>query len=307
MRARRRARYSASRCATTRCWPSGVAAALLLHVAAMHVPFTAARARARAARQRRADRPAAAGALAARRHGAAQARLAVAPARTRTVDSSHETNRRPTTMSNVQPGILEPVPRVARYLTFVLAPVAGADAASALSRLQQIVDAQATVVGIGRATSLALGREVPGLRDFTARSGPAIDIPSTPAALWCWLRGDDRGELGAPLARAWLRRCRRRSCSRRPSTRSSTSRRPRPHRLRGRHREPAGRGGRGGRRASQWARAGTRWLRASSPCSAGCTTSTASPRMCRERAGRDDRPAPRRQRGTRRCAARRRT
>ena len=26
-------------------------------------------------------------------------------------------------------------------------------------------------------------------------SGPGVDVPSTPAALWLWLRGDDRGEL----------------------------------------------------------------------------------------------------------------
>jgi putative iron-dependent peroxidase len=43
--------------------------------------------------------------------------------------------------------------------------------------------------------ALALGRDLPGLRDFPARSAPGIDLPATPAALWCWLRGEDRGEL----------------------------------------------------------------------------------------------------------------
>jgi len=33
------------------------------------------------------------------------------------------------------------------------------------------------------------------LRDLEALTGPGIEVPSTPAALWCWLRGDDRGEL----------------------------------------------------------------------------------------------------------------
>jgi putative iron-dependent peroxidase len=96
-------------------------------------------------------------------------------------------------MRSFQPGILAPVPPVARYLTFELAP--GGDARSALARLAATVDPLLTVVGLGRSIPLVLGREVPGLRDFHARSGAGIEVPSTPAALWCWLRGEDRGEL----------------------------------------------------------------------------------------------------------------
>jgi putative iron-dependent peroxidase len=96
-------------------------------------------------------------------------------------------------MSQVQPGILAPVPRLARYQTFRLADAAGSG--DALWRLASIVDPAATVVGIGRATVLAMGCEVPGLRDLSALTGPGIEVPSTPAALWCWLRGTDRGEL----------------------------------------------------------------------------------------------------------------
>jgi putative iron-dependent peroxidase len=96
-------------------------------------------------------------------------------------------------MSLVQPGILAPVPRLARYLTFEL--VAGGDGHNALARLAAAVDPAATVVGVGRSLVLALGRDVPGLRDFPARAAAGIEVPSTPAALWCWLRGDDRGEL----------------------------------------------------------------------------------------------------------------
>jgi putative iron-dependent peroxidase len=96
-------------------------------------------------------------------------------------------------MTPVQPGILAPVPRLARYLTFELVP--GGDLRGALGRLAGAVDLAATVVGVGRSIVLALGRDVPGLRDFPARAGAGIDVPSTPAALWCWLRGDDRGEL----------------------------------------------------------------------------------------------------------------
>lgn len=96
-------------------------------------------------------------------------------------------------MTLVQPGILEPVPQLARYLSFGL--VDSSATHGALSRLVATVDPRASVTGIGRATVLALGTGIPGLRDLEARSGPGIEVPSTPAALWCWLRGEDRGEL----------------------------------------------------------------------------------------------------------------
>jgi putative iron-dependent peroxidase len=96
-------------------------------------------------------------------------------------------------MTLAQPGILAPVPRLARYLTLELVP--GGDLRGALGRLAAAVDSAVTVVGLGRSAVLALGRDVPGLRDFPARAGAGIEVPSTPAALWCWLRGDDRGEL----------------------------------------------------------------------------------------------------------------
>jgi putative iron-dependent peroxidase len=96
-------------------------------------------------------------------------------------------------MRAVQPGILAPAPPAARHLTFALAGEAGP--APALQRLANAVDPSATVVGIARSTVLALGRHVPGLRDFPSGAGRGFDIPSTQGALWCWLRGDDRGAL----------------------------------------------------------------------------------------------------------------
>jgi putative iron-dependent peroxidase len=40
-----------------------------------------------------------------------------------------------------------------------------------------------------------LGKNISGLCTMPAQSGCGIDIPSTPTALWCWLRGNDRGEI----------------------------------------------------------------------------------------------------------------
>lgn len=96
-------------------------------------------------------------------------------------------------MHAMQPGILEDVPRLARYLCFDSVP--DADAAAGLWKLREAADPATTVVGLGRSTLLALGRNIDGLRSFPGRSGPGFGIPSTPAALWCWLRGDDRGEF----------------------------------------------------------------------------------------------------------------
>jgi putative iron-dependent peroxidase len=96
-------------------------------------------------------------------------------------------------MAPAQPGILAPVPRLARYLTFGLADAGGARAA--LARLAAAADPGETVVGIGRPVEQALGRGITGLHDLPALTGPGIEVPATPAALWCWLRGSDRGEL----------------------------------------------------------------------------------------------------------------
>jgi len=96
-------------------------------------------------------------------------------------------------MNTMQPGILAPVPRVARHLGFVLEPDAGPG--PGLQRIVKSVDPTGTVVGLGRSVALALGRHIPGLRDFPSGAGRGLEIPATPGALWCWLRGEDRGEL----------------------------------------------------------------------------------------------------------------
>ena len=96
-------------------------------------------------------------------------------------------------MKNVQPGILAPVPKLARYLCFSLKT--GAKPGSALRLLAGIADGDQVVVGIGQPAVLALGRRIRGLRIFPTGFGSGLVLPSTSSALWCWLRGSDRGAL----------------------------------------------------------------------------------------------------------------
>ncbi len=96
-------------------------------------------------------------------------------------------------MSLVQKGILAAVPPLARYLSFTIA--AEKNLAGALRNLRKLTDGDKTVVGLGQSLVRALGRDVPGLDVFPSYATPGVDVPSTPAELWCWLRGDDRGEL----------------------------------------------------------------------------------------------------------------
>ncbi|WP_432264761.1 hypothetical protein [Candidatus Methylomirabilis limnetica] len=96
-------------------------------------------------------------------------------------------------MNNAQSGILESTPPVARYLIFSLTD--HGDARRNLRALRDMADGRQTVVGPGQSLVRALGATVPGLRTFPSYAGAGCDGPSTPFALWCWLRGDDRGEL----------------------------------------------------------------------------------------------------------------
>lgn len=93
----------------------------------------------------------------------------------------------------MQSGILSAGPAHARFLSFL--SVSKSEAASALSALASTVDGERTVIGIGAPLAEGLGATVRGLRTFPAHSGPGIAIPSSQTSLWCWLRGDDRGEL----------------------------------------------------------------------------------------------------------------
>jgi len=102
-----------------------------------------------------------------------------------------------TSAALAQPGILQSVPAVARYVLFSLADpqvdVAGIKAA--LCRLSPLANGSDVVVGIGPSLVAALGAQVPGLHEFPAMSGHGVKVPSTPGTLWCWVRGDDLGDL----------------------------------------------------------------------------------------------------------------
>lgn len=97
-------------------------------------------------------------------------------------------------MSHYQPGILAtPVPVQARHLFFDL--VSSEALPATLDALTQWVGGQSAVVGFGESLVTALGAKIDGLRAFPIVTGPGVDNPSTQHALWCWLQGDDRGEL----------------------------------------------------------------------------------------------------------------
>jgi len=96
-------------------------------------------------------------------------------------------------MQAVQSGILEDVPAQSRYLTFSI--VNKEQLAEAMARLTDTADGKSIVVGIGKQIADALDANVPGLIDFPEHKGSQIEVPATHAALWCWLRGSDQGEL----------------------------------------------------------------------------------------------------------------
>ena len=96
-----------------------------------------------------------------------------------------------------QPGIFESVPAVARYVTFALAEGVRDDAPirEALGRISPLANGSDVVLGIGPSLVAALGAEIPGLHEFPALAADGVKVPSTPGTLWCWVRGEDLGDL----------------------------------------------------------------------------------------------------------------
>ncbi len=96
-----------------------------------------------------------------------------------------------------QPGIYDGVPAVARYVVFNLADK-GVDTQAikdALTRLSPLANGSDVVLGVGPSLAAALGADIPGLHEFPDMSGHGVKVPSTPGTLWCWVRGDDLGDL----------------------------------------------------------------------------------------------------------------
>jgi putative iron-dependent peroxidase len=94
---------------------------------------------------------------------------------------------------NYQTAILEDIPQQARYLYFNLKPSASPWAA--LEKLAAYAADKNMVIGFGSTLLDRLGLEVPSMHDMPAFRGSDITVPNDAYALWCWLRGTDRGVL----------------------------------------------------------------------------------------------------------------
>jgi len=98
-------------------------------------------------------------------------------------------------MSDCQLAVLQDVPAVGRYVFYSLAQRDAAAVRQSLLRLTALADGQQVLVGLGPELVHVLGANVPGLHGFKPLSGVGVAVPATPAALCCWLRGDDAGVL----------------------------------------------------------------------------------------------------------------
>ncbi|GAA5217058.1 Dyp-type peroxidase [Corallincola platygyrae] len=92
-----------------------------------------------------------------------------------------------------QSGILAPVPAAGVYLTFTINSVE--TLCADLKALATEANGEDLVVGLGQATLNALKADVTGMKEVQAMTGVGVSSPATPAALWCWLRGTERGDL----------------------------------------------------------------------------------------------------------------
>jgi putative iron-dependent peroxidase len=95
-----------------------------------------------------------------------------------------------------QAGILQALPQHASFLSFSVKPSADKDSAiKALQALSPLVDGERVVLGLGASLLQLLGQQIAGLHDFAGIPGSLVPLPATPAALWCWCRESERGEL----------------------------------------------------------------------------------------------------------------
>jgi hypothetical protein len=62
-------------------------------------------------------------------------------------------------------------------------------------RIEESLAEHRAIMAALLATGGELDVQIPGLRSFRGIDGARIKLPATPADLWLWLRGDDRGQL----------------------------------------------------------------------------------------------------------------
>ncbi|MEP4486590.1 MAG: Dyp-type peroxidase [Halioglobus sp.] len=92
-----------------------------------------------------------------------------------------------------QLSILPSPSRVARYFSFSVTP--GAEPSVTREAVASLSVDENIAIGVGEPLLAFWGGTVDGLRTFPALSGPGVQAPSTQQALWCWLRGDDQGDV----------------------------------------------------------------------------------------------------------------
>ncbi len=99
-------------------------------------------------------------------------------------------------MSEAQSGILAALPPQARFLSLQLkTAVDQAALKQSLTQLQCIADGNQLVIGLGLPVFVALGQHLPGLTAGPSIANSQVPLALKESALWCWLRGDDRGDL----------------------------------------------------------------------------------------------------------------
>lgn len=99
-------------------------------------------------------------------------------------------------MTQYQAGILQPIPAHAIYLVFDVRVGSSPDSVSrVLSALANLSDGQQLVIGLGARLVGLLDKHIDGLTEFQGVADSRVRLPATPAALFCWLRQQERGVL----------------------------------------------------------------------------------------------------------------
>ena len=96
-------------------------------------------------------------------------------------------------MTIFQPGILQKIPPLSRYLEFKAIP--DKDIMPSLRKISELSGMENLVIGFGYGLVQMSDSQITNLRSFPSLTGAGYEIPSTQADIWCWVRGDDRGQI----------------------------------------------------------------------------------------------------------------